>query len=75
MFTDENHIISCLINRYNHKIFPKKTVHLTSNKFYRSTSYFIFKGMIFFHLLMTKHDLSTLQNGSSGGLCHLMFSK
>ena len=23
MFTDESHIISCLVNRYNHKIFLK----------------------------------------------------
>ena len=61
MFTDEDHIIRCLINRNNHNIFPKKTVYLTSNKFYRSTCYFIFKGMIFYHLLMTEHDLSILK--------------
>ena len=23
MFTDESHVISCLVNRYNHKIFLK----------------------------------------------------
>ena len=49
MFTDESHIISCLINRYNHKVFFKRKQSVfnfmfTENRFYWSTCYFIFAG-------------------------------
>ena len=53
MFKDESHIISCLINRCNNKIFLKGkyiafNFMFTKNGFNRSICYFIFKGMIFF---------------------------
>ena len=53
MFTDESHIISCLINRCNHKVLFKRKESVfnfmfTENRFYWSTCYFIFKGTIFF---------------------------
>ena len=44
MFTDESHIISCLINRYKHKTFKGKRVvfnfMFTENRFYRSILFF-----------------------------------
>ena len=53
MFKDESHIISCLINRCNNKIFLKGkyivfNFMFIKNGFNRSICYFIFKGMIFF---------------------------
>ena len=53
MFTDESHIISCLISRYNDKVFFKRKQSVlnfmfTENRFYWSTCYFILKGAIFF---------------------------
>ena len=53
MFTDESHIISCLVNRYNHKVLFKRkqsvfNLMFPENRFYWSTCYFIFKGTNFF---------------------------
>ena len=53
MFTDESHIIRCLIIRDNHKVLFKRRQSVfnfmfTENKFYWPTCYFIFKGTNFF---------------------------
>ena len=53
MFTDESHIISCLINRCNHKVLFKRKESVfnfmfTENRFYWSTYYFIFESTNFF---------------------------
>ena len=53
MFTGESHIISCLINRYNYKVFFRRkhgifNFMFTENWFFWSTCYFIFKDANFF---------------------------
>ena len=53
MFTDESHVISCLVNMYNHKIFLKGNRSVLTKcsmkmKFTDLHVIFIFKGLNFF---------------------------
>ena len=61
MFIDESHIVSCLINSYDHKVFFKRKYSVfnfmfTENGFYWSTCYFIFKGTNF--LIYSWHNMN-----------------
>ena len=60
MFTEESHIISYLINRYNRKVFFNRkhsvfNFQFTENRLYWSTCYIIFKGTNYIHTYYTLH--------------------